>query len=44
MNRSLPPGDRGHRGLIDPIRKYFTERGIYEAIEERKAAGTWPSG
>jgi hypothetical protein len=29
---------------IDPISKYLTENGIYEAIEQRKAAGTWPGG
>lgn len=29
---------------IDPIKQYFTENGIYEEIERRKAAGTWPSG
>jgi hypothetical protein len=29
---------------IDPIRKYLTEHGVYEEIERRKAAGTWPSG
>jgi hypothetical protein len=28
---------------VDPIRKYFNERGIYEEIESRKAAGTWPA-
>ena len=28
---------------VDPIRKYFTEHGIYEEIERRKAAGTWPA-
>ena len=29
---------------IDPIHKYFTDHGIFEEIERRKAAGTWPSG
>jgi ATP sulfurylase len=29
---------------VNPIRKYFTEHGVYEEIERRKAAGTWPSG
>jgi len=29
---------------IDPVRRWFTENGIYEEIERRKAAGTWPSG
>lgn len=29
---------------IDPIYKYLTENGIYEAIEKEKAAGTWPGG
>jgi hypothetical protein len=29
---------------IDPIKKHFTETGIYAEIERRKAAGTWPSG
>jgi hypothetical protein len=29
---------------VDPIRKYFTEHGVYEEIERRTAAGTWPSG
>lgn len=36
-----------HRQLgagIDPIHKYFTDRGVYEEIERRKAAGTWPGG
>ena len=32
------------RAGLDPIRKYFTEHGVYEEIERRKAAGTWPSG
>jgi len=27
-----------------PIRKYFTDHGVHEEIERRKAAGTWPSG
>ena len=29
---------------VDPIHKYFTDHGIYEEIERKKAAGTWPSG
>ena len=29
---------------IDPIHKYFTDHGIFEEIERRKAAGTWPCG
>jgi hypothetical protein len=29
---------------IDPIHQYFTDRGIYGAIETRKAAGTIPGG
>jgi hypothetical protein len=29
---------------IDPIHKYFTDHGVYEHIEKRKAAGTWPDG
>ena len=29
---------------IDPIDKYLTEHGVYEEIETRKAAGTWPGG
>ena len=29
---------------IDPIHKYFTDHGVYEEIEARKAAGTWPDG
>jgi hypothetical protein len=29
---------------IDPINKYFTEQGVFEEIERRKAAGTWPDG
>jgi hypothetical protein len=29
---------------IDPIHKYLTEHGVFEEIERRKAAGTWPSG
>jgi hypothetical protein len=29
---------------VDPIRRYFTDHGVYEEIERRKAAGTWPSG
>jgi hypothetical protein len=28
---------------IDPIHKYFVEQGVFEAIEARRAAGTWPS-
>ena len=32
------------RAGIDPIRKYFTEHGVVEEIERRKAAGTWPGG
>jgi hypothetical protein len=29
---------------IDPIHKYFTDHGVYEEIERRKAAGMWPGG
>jgi hypothetical protein len=29
---------------IDPIPKYFVEHGVFEEVERRKAAGTWPSG
>ena len=29
---------------IDPIHKYFTDHGVFEEIERKKAAGTWPSG
>lgn len=29
---------------IDPIHKYFTEHGIFEEIERRKAAGMWSGG
>ena len=29
---------------IDPIHQYFTDKGIYEAIQTRKAAGTIPGG
>jgi len=29
---------------IDPIHKFLSERGVYEDIETRKAAGTWPGG
>ena len=29
---------------IDPIHRFFEERGVFEEIERRKAAGTWPSG
>ena len=29
---------------IDPIHKYFTEHGVFEEVERRKAAGTWPDG
>ena len=29
---------------IDPIHKYLTDQGVFEEIERRKAAGTWPSG
>jgi hypothetical protein len=29
---------------IDPIHKYFTDHGVFEEIERRKAAGTWPGG
>jgi len=28
---------------IDPIQNYFTDHGIFEEIERRKAAGTWPA-
>ncbi|MBZ5604449.1 MAG: hypothetical protein LAO79_19270 [Acidobacteriia bacterium] len=28
---------------IDPIHKYFTDQGVFEEIERRKAAGTWPA-
>ena len=31
------------RAGIDPIRKYLTEHGVFEEIERRKAAGTWPA-
>jgi hypothetical protein len=29
---------------IDPIHKYFTDRGVFEVIERRKAAGSWAGG
>ena len=29
---------------VSPIRKYFEDHGVFEGIERRKAAGTWPSG
>ena len=29
---------------IDPIHKYLTDHGVFEEIEKRKAAGTWPGG
>ena len=29
---------------IDPIHKYFTDHGVFEEIERRKAAETWPGG
>ena len=29
---------------LDPIHKYFTDHGVFEEIERRKAAGTWPGG
>jgi hypothetical protein len=29
---------------IDPIHKYSTDHGVFEEIERRKAAGTWPGG
>ena len=29
---------------IDPIHKFFTDNGTLAEIEQRKAAGTWPSG
>ncbi len=29
---------------IDPIHKYFTDHGVFEELESRKAAGTWPGG
>ena len=32
------------RAGIDPIHKYFTDHGVFEEIERRKAAGTWPGG
>ena len=28
---------------VNPIKKWFSENGIYEAIERRKAARTWPA-
>jgi hypothetical protein len=37
LRRSLAAG-------IDPFHKYLADRGFFEAIKERKAAGTWPSG
>ena len=46
--RALGIGCRELRRLltegIDPICKYLTENGIYEEIEQRKAARTWPGG
>ena len=48
LARALGIGCRELRELlkagIDPIHRYFTENGVYEAIEQRKAAGTWPGG
>jgi hypothetical protein len=32
------------RAGLDPIHKYFTDHGVFEEIERRKAAGTWPGG
>ena len=29
---------------LDPIHKYFVEHGVFEEMERRKAAGTWPGG
>ena len=29
---------------IDPIHKFLTDQGVFEDIERRKAAGTWPGG
>lgn len=28
---------------INPTKKWFTDNGIFEEIERRKAAGTWPA-
>jgi hypothetical protein len=28
---------------IDPIKGWFTENGVYEEMERRKAAGRWPA-
>ena len=46
--RALGVGNRELRADmlagIDPIKRWFTENGIYEEIERRKAAGTWPGG
>lgn len=46
--RALGVTLRDLRGMllagVDPICKYFTDTGLYDEIERRKAAGTWPSG
>ena len=36
--------DQLHAARIDPIHKYLTDHGVFEEIEKRKAAGTWPGG
>jgi len=46
--RALGVGTRELRAQmlagVNPIKKWFTENGVYEEIERRKTAGTWPSG
>ena len=45
--RALGVGNRELRSQmlagIDPIKKWFTEDGVFEEIARRKAAGTWPA-
>jgi len=45
--RALGVGNRELRSQmlagIDPIKKWFTENGVYEEIEREKAAGAWPA-
>jgi len=45
--RALGVGNRQLRADIlagiDPIKRWFSENGVYEEMERRKAAGRWPA-
>ena len=47
LARALEIGNRELRAQlmegIDPIHKWLMENGVFEEIERRKAAGTWPA-